>query len=258
MGWACAAAPKGIKWYIALLYAAVGWACAAVPYEIAWHVGVCFATRCRGWVSAAPNEIACYVALLYAPMFSARRAAPCWPAESLALLYIAVTLADIMSCCHGSCTASALNSLYLHLWCAHGQVNGVHARALTLLTLSISLGGAGHLSLLSRVQETLSDNGAVANTSPSPAALPSCRSPPAGSLAIRRDVPPLCCSQGVLATGQHIPPPSLSPHTQPPVVRQSYAWSWSTLCQARPKAKLCPLLNGWGGQEPFAVWAEAA
>ena len=37
------------------------------------------------------------------------KAAPCWPAESLALPYIAAARAEIMSCCNGRCTAAALN-----------------------------------------------------------------------------------------------------------------------------------------------------
>ena len=59
--------------------------------------------------AAAPNEIAWYVALLHAPLCGARRVVPCWPAESLALLYIADALADIVSCCNCCCTAAALN-----------------------------------------------------------------------------------------------------------------------------------------------------
>ena len=63
-----------------------------------------------------------YVALLHAPLRGTRTAAPCWPAESLSLLYIAATQADIlpllyiaatqadiMPCCNGCCTAAALN-----------------------------------------------------------------------------------------------------------------------------------------------------
>ena len=56
------------SWYIALLHAAGGWACVATPDEITCH---------DAW----------YVALLYAPMCGSvtRRAAACWPVESLAL-----------------------------------------------------------------------------------------------------------------------------------------------------------------------------
>ena len=77
----------------------------------------------------APDEITWFVALLYAPLRDTRRAAPCWPVESSALLSIAAAQADIMSCCNGCCTAAALNLHRCSLsppplgmaWLVHGQ-----------------------------------------------------------------------------------------------------------------------------------------
>ena len=113
-GCAYPAAPNEIKWYGALIHAAVGWAwaaalasyvallieavcwaCAAASRGTAWYVALLFTVG--GWVCvAAPNEIAWCITLLYAQLCGTRRAVPCWPAESLALLNITTAQAAIM------------------------------------------------------------------------------------------------------------------------------------------------------------------
>ena len=99
------AVPDEIERYVALLHAAGGWACIAAHYEMVW-----------------------YTALLYPPLFGTRRAAPCWPVESLALLNIAaaqgykLTLCPVAMAQHCCCAKSApLPSIPPHLWLVHGQ-----------------------------------------------------------------------------------------------------------------------------------------
>ena len=113
-GWACATAPDESAWYVDLLHAAVGWACAAAPEGINWYVALLSAAS--GWACAAAmlhstrshGTLLCYT--LPSSLCGIRRAAPCWPVESLALLNIAAAQADHLSCCNGCCTAN------LHRW----------------------------------------------------------------------------------------------------------------------------------------------
>ena len=97
--------------------------------------------------------------------------------------------------------------------------------------------------------------GAVANTSHLSAALPRCRSPPAGSLAVRNGVPPRCCRRGGPATGPH--PPTHTPHTHTASSREAKLCSAMVHCIPSKTLGQIPL-DVWRGPAPFAVWAEPA
>ena len=89
----------------------------------------------------------------------------------------------------------------------------LYLRAFTLLTLVQKEQGTYFYCQGPRILHQRCHNGAVTNVSPPLAALQSCRSPPAGLLAVRNRVPPPFCCRDGQATEQHDSPCPLPPHT---------------------------------------------
>ena len=155
------------------------------------------------------------------------------PAD-LAVAATAASAAEHQSTLISLCTSYHLiisTGAYMHSYFIHVPLHSLHCPL-----VQEEQGTCAYCQGCRRRHRSCHD-GAVANTSPPPAAQPRCRSPPAGSLAIRSGVPPRRCRRGGRATGPHIPPsptPPLHIHTQPPVERPSYARSWSTVYHLRP------------------------